>query len=258
MNSDNPTNGTDPWESEMSREFDKRVRDLHEAPLTFDNVKDKAMAIRRNRRIAVAGGILAAAAVVVPVAVLAGNGLGDSNEIPPTSSSPSPTQATDSNDPTPPTEAPVTTVGVGYLEGKTWHRADGSTVALDEAYFSAVELGDQLIAMSNTNGKLTVDVVDPDGTVVSSQRALSHRSQTPTTPRWRTSPAMVCSRPTRAYSGSCSRLVSSTATRSPPSPGVRTAPRWLTAVSSTSTTATARQRSCWTPMASATWPLPTP
>ena len=33
---------TDPWETEMSREFDQRVRDLHEAPLTLDQVKGKA------------------------------------------------------------------------------------------------------------------------------------------------------------------------------------------------------------------------
>ncbi len=40
---------TDPWETEMSREFDQRVRDLHEAPLTLDQVKGKAGRIRRTR-----------------------------------------------------------------------------------------------------------------------------------------------------------------------------------------------------------------
>jgi hypothetical protein len=174
MNNEQPPNEhTDPWESEMSREFDKRVRDLHEAPLTFDNVKGKAMTIRRNRRIAVAGGILAAAAVVVPIAVLAGNGLGDSNEIPPATTSPSPTRATDPNDPTPTTEAPQSGLGVSYLEGTTWHRADGTTVELDEAYFSAVELGDQLVATTNTNGRFTVDLIDADGSVVDSDKAYS-------------------------------------------------------------------------------------
>ncbi len=167
---------SDPWESEMSREFDQRVRDLHEAPLTFDNVKGKAMTIRRNRRVAVAGGILAAAAVVVPVAVLAGNGLGNADDASPdfASNSASPTQATDPNDPTPPTEAPGSTVGVSYLEGSVWHRADGSVVELDEAYFSAVELGDQLVATSNTDGRLNVDVIDADGGVADSFEALSY------------------------------------------------------------------------------------
>jgi len=177
MNNDH----TDPWESEMSREFDKRVRDLHEAPLTFDNVKGKAMTIRRNRRIAVAGGILAAAAVIVPVAILAGNGVGDSGEIPAATNSPSPTQATDSNDPTP-TEPPVSTLAVSYLEGSTWHRADGSDVELNLTYFSAVELGglsavelgDQLVATNNADGKLTVDVIDADGSVADSFETFSY------------------------------------------------------------------------------------
>jgi hypothetical protein len=144
MNDEQPNtsneHSTDPWESEMSREFDKRVRDLHEAPLTFENVKGKAMTIRRNRRIAVAGGILAAAAVVVPVAVLAGNSLGDSNGTIDPAETPTVTQATDPNDPTP-TEPPVRTLAVSYLEGSTWHRADGSDVELNPTYFSAVELG---------------------------------------------------------------------------------------------------------------------
>ena len=171
MNNDTPTNAGDPWETEMSREFDRRVRDLHEAPLTFDNVKGKAMTIRRNRRIAVAGGVLAAAAVVVPVAVFAGNGLGDSNgTIDPVA--PSVTQATDPNDPTP-TETPTGALGISYLEGSTWHRADGSSVELDEAYFSGVELGDQLLASSNDGGNWTVDVIETDGSVTESFDVLS-------------------------------------------------------------------------------------
>ena len=53
------------------------------------------MNIRRKRRAAVAGGILAAAAVIVPVAVLAGNGLGDDKA----PSRRSPTPATDRDRP---------------------------------------------------------------------------------------------------------------------------------------------------------------
>lgn len=183
MNDEQPPHGpvSDPWESEMSREFDKRVRDLHEAPLTFDNVKGKAMTIRRNRRIAVTGGILAAAAVIVPVAILAGNGLGNADDARPdfASNSVAPTQATDPNDPTPPTDAPGAAVRVSYLEGSTWHRVDGSTVELGEAYFSAVELGDQLVATSNTDGQLNVDVIDADGDVADSFEALSYPAANP-------------------------------------------------------------------------------
>src|SRR5687768_1352061 len=152
MNDEQPNasneHSTDPSESEMSREFDKRVRDIHEAPLTFENVKGKAMTIRRirrNRRIAVAGGILAAAAVVVPVAVFAGNGLGDSNDnLDPVA--PTVTQATDTNGPTP-TETPTGALGVSYLEGTTWHRTDGSSVELNHEYTAGAELDDSLLAV---------------------------------------------------------------------------------------------------------------
>jgi hypothetical protein len=168
MNDEQPTNGTDrstnSWESEMSREFDKRVRDLHEAPLTFDNVRGKAMTIRRNRRIAVATGVLAAAAVVVPIAVIAGNGLGDSNQNSDPVTSPSPT----------PTEAPLGAIGVSYLEGQTWRRADGTTVELGTRYDGGTELGDDLLAVRNSNGRLTVDVVDTEGSVSESFRTLSY------------------------------------------------------------------------------------
>ena len=170
----NDENGKDPWETEMSREFDQRVRDLHEAPLSFENVRGKAMTIRRNRRIAVAGGILAAAAVVVPVGIIAGNGFGNADDARPdfASNSPTPTQATDPNAPTRGPEPG--TLAVPYLAGSTWHRVDGSTVKLFDTYTAGVQLGDQLIATSNTDGGLSIDVVEPDGTVADSFAALSY------------------------------------------------------------------------------------
>jgi hypothetical protein len=154
MNDDRRADGTDPWESEMSREFDKRVRDLHEAPLTFEAVRGKAMTIRRRRRIAVAGGVLAAAAVVVPVAVIAGNDLGRSDgRADFATSSPTPTESS---------------AGASYLEGRTWHRADGATVELATRYDGGTELGTDLLAVRNDGGSLAVDVVDGNGTVVES------------------------------------------------------------------------------------------
>jgi hypothetical protein len=182
MNDEQPNtsneHSTDPWESEMSREFDKRVRDIHEAPLTFENVKGKAMTVRRKGRIAVAGGILAAAAVVVPVAVFAGNGLGDSNDnLDPVA--PTVTQATDPNDPTP-TETPTGALGVSYLEGTTWHRTDGSSVELNHEYTAGAELDDSLLAVrQDDRARLTIDVVDTDGAVVASLDAYSYPMASP-------------------------------------------------------------------------------
>ena len=71
------------WETEMSDAFDRRVRDLHEAPLSFDQVTTRARGIRRRRRAAVAGGILAVAAVITPIAVITAGDAGRTDGVPP-------------------------------------------------------------------------------------------------------------------------------------------------------------------------------
>lgn len=161
------------WESDMTaavnREFDQRVRDLNEAPLTLDHVKGKAMSIKRNRRLAVAGGVLAAAAVILPVAIVAGNGLGRTDELPPASSSSdpdqTPTEAVDTANPTP--AAPA---GPAYLDGDTLHRADGSTLQLPEAYAGGAELGEEFLGTRplGDGGRRVMDIVSSDGTVLES------------------------------------------------------------------------------------------
>lgn len=113
MNSDDKV-----WESAMSRDFDARVRHLHEAPLTLDDVKGKAGSIRRRRRAAAAGGVLAAAALIVPSVMLAGLPGGDDTGPEPVEE---PTQVID--------PAQVTT---GWFDPETGivHRPDGGTVEL--------------------------------------------------------------------------------------------------------------------------------
>lgn len=151
------------WESAMSRDFDARVRALHEAPLDLASVKGKAMTIRRNRRVAIAGGVLAAAAVIIPVAVIAAdNGVGNAPEAPVATNS----RGSDSPSPTTPTTA---TTGVDFLQGDTWHRADGTDVTLPHDYDSAVVWDDQLVATRYDGEVFSVaDVIDADGTVVDS------------------------------------------------------------------------------------------
>lgn len=170
----NPNRPTDDsaWESAMSRDFDARVRDLHEAPLDLASVKGKAMTIQRNRRIAVAGGVLAAAAVIVPVAAIAvSNGPGDEPE-PPVATNSKGTDAPSPSDPTvTDTAIPDHPVGGGadYVLGDVWYRADGSQVQLpaDHDYFGAVVWDDQLVA-TRVDGEVyaAADVIDADGTVV--------------------------------------------------------------------------------------------
>jgi hypothetical protein len=143
----------DPWEAEMSRQFDQRVRDLHEAPLSFDHVKGKAMKIRRTRRVAAAGGILAAAAVIIPVAVFAGQGLTDKD------SGPGPANPN-------PTVIDPGSSGFGYLEGKTLHLADGSTMKLPKTYYAVTVLGDTAFAVRNDDdtGQDYLDVFEGSAT----------------------------------------------------------------------------------------------
>ena len=151
------------WESAMNRDFDARVRDLNEAPLSFDHVKGRAMTIRRNRRLAAACGALAGAAVITPLAVLASNGADTTPDVPPANQS---TEVPDDRTP-----APDPTAGdLEYVRDGTWYRSDGSEVDLPEdVYDSAVIWNDQLVA-TRWDGEVysVADVVAPDGTVVES------------------------------------------------------------------------------------------
>ncbi|WP_170286072.1 hypothetical protein [Nocardioides rubriscoriae] len=159
---------SDPWESEMTSEFDRRVRDLHEAPLTLEHVKGKAITIQRKRRAAVAGGILAAAAVLVPVAVVAADttGNGRASEVPAATSSPTagPTTPAPTPTPTDPATDPATgpATGPAYLEGSTFHRADGtvSTLPRDDYLDAAVLGADEVAAYRTEEGDGFVDLVE--------------------------------------------------------------------------------------------------
>ncbi len=143
----------DPWETEMSRTFDQRVRDLNEAPLNLDQVKGKAVRIRRNRRIAVAGGVLAAAAVIVPVAVLAGGALTDESS-PPIANPDTPNQ----------TVTDPEGLGFGYLEGKTLHLPSGAEMTFPDRYRGGAVLGETFFGLRSDDetGQLSLDVTGPD------------------------------------------------------------------------------------------------
>ncbi len=147
------------WESEMSREFDDRVRDLDAAPLSLDQVRGRAGSIRRTRRVAVAGAVLAGAAVVLPVGVVASQGLGDDDSAPgPATSSASSSQVPAGVD---------GAIGVDYLDGRTWVRPDGATIELAATYRGGTVLGETLLGVRNDDetGRHYLDVVSTDGEV---------------------------------------------------------------------------------------------
>lgn len=152
---DDSSNPGPEWESELTRGLDQRVRDLHEAPFTLDQVKGRATTIQRRRRLAAAGGILAVAAVVLPIGIVAGRGLtGDDTRRPatPATTSPSPTEAVDGG----------SGLGLDYLSGSTWVRPDGTEVALGATYSSGTVLGEDLLAVRNDDetGQRVIDVID--------------------------------------------------------------------------------------------------
>lgn len=177
MNEEKPKD----WERAMSNEFDRRVRDLHEAPLSFDAIKGKATSIRRKRRAAVAGSVLAVAAVIAPVAVLALNDDQQSRTIQP---APNPTvvnEATDEPESTPtpeptddPTPSPANPLGIDYLEGRTLVRADGVVVDLPNDYQDGTRVGDDMfLGVASSEEGIFIEEVDGDGTFVGFDPALS-------------------------------------------------------------------------------------
>lgn len=143
----------------MSRDFDARVRDLHEAPLDISSVKGKAHKIKRNRRAAVAGGVLGVAAIVTPIAVLATDGDTRSRE---PDFAPEPTTS----------ETASGDVDRDYIVNGLWYRADGEVVQLPKnahRYEAAVIWDDQLVA-TRWDGEVfgIADVIDAEGDVADS------------------------------------------------------------------------------------------
>lgn len=151
---------TDPWESAMSRALDTRVRDLPESPLTFEQVRGRAVRIRRNRRLAGAGAVLAAA-VIVPVAVLGGQGLVSSGPGPGPADAPTGDTGTDD--------------GFAYVEGRVLHLSDGATVRLPERYDAVHAWGDRLVGVRNDDetGHDHLDFLETDGELLGSVESTS-------------------------------------------------------------------------------------
>jgi hypothetical protein len=98
--------------------------------------------------------------VIIPIAVLAGQGLVDEDSGPGPADTPSPN----------PTATDPGALGFGYLEGRTLYLEDGSTVKLPERYDGVTVLGDEILATRNDDdtGQDTLDVIDETGSVTES------------------------------------------------------------------------------------------
>ena len=172
MNDEQPKD----WERAMSNEFDRRVRDLHEAPLSFEAIKGRATSIRRKRRAAVAGSVLAVAAVITPVAVLALNDDPQSRTIQP---APNPTVVTDPTPTLDPTPAPISPsdpsqMNIDYLTGTTLVRAGRDALELPNTYQDGTRVGnDMFLGVAYGDEGIFIEEVDGDGTFVGFDPALS-------------------------------------------------------------------------------------
>lgn len=129
----------------FERELHRRADQVHGAPYSFDDVRGKALSIRRRRRTAVAGGVAAAVALVVLVPTLLGGGSG------PKSQAPEP--------------APATPGHTAVLHDGTLTLPDGGTVALgidneDVTNFGVLTDGRIVVATSQPYG---IQVFGPDG-----------------------------------------------------------------------------------------------
>lgn len=164
---------------EIGRALHDAVDSMADSPLGVDDVRDRAHVLRRNRRVVAGVGLAAAAVILVPTALVAGNGLRDSGAPPAASATPAPSATpsptpTDLPDPTPARTQPfdVSDLPTGaapalaWAEGTTIHRADGSTVTLTglDGIHQLAPMGDGwVVATDDGEGNLEAVLVDADG-----------------------------------------------------------------------------------------------
>ncbi|GAB3199694.1 hypothetical protein GCM10027062_17060 [Nocardioides hungaricus] len=131
----------------MERELARRAEGVHGAPLSLDDVRSRAVSIRRRRRAAVTGAVAAVVAlvVIVPTILAGGNGPG--------SKAPEP--------------APPAPGRAAVLQDGTLTLPDGGTVALDVDNADVLQLGvltDGRIVLA-TQKPYAVGIYAPDGTL---------------------------------------------------------------------------------------------
>ncbi len=140
----------------VGEELGRRAEQVNRSPFSLDNVRGRAVVIRRRRRVGAAVGALAAAAVLVPAAMLAAPALDRAVTPPPASQSP---------DPSPPASPEVSdpTEGVDRTGGSprvAWYAdgvvtlPDGSTLEPDVSHQpdGLATLLDGRVVLAGSNG----------------------------------------------------------------------------------------------------------
>lgn len=169
------TMGHDDEGRDLGRALHDRVDSMTEAPLTLGDVQGRARRLRRNRRIVAGVGVAAAAAILVPTAILAGDGLQRSSEPGFATGTPSPSvSASATTSPTPAATQPFdvsdlptgSAPGIAWADGRTIHRADGSTVevtGVDRIGELAPMGAGWVVATDDSQGNLEAVLVDASG-----------------------------------------------------------------------------------------------
>ncbi len=161
---------------DLGQALTDQVRDMNDAPLAIDDIRHRAGTVRRRRAMIAGAGIAAAAAIAVPLALVASNNLGDqasppvAAQSPSASASPSPGESTAA---TGPMDLDVSDLSTGdapalfWAEGTTIHSPDGSTVEVSgiDSISDLAPMGDGwIVATSDAEANLWVVSVAPDGT----------------------------------------------------------------------------------------------
>jgi hypothetical protein len=118
---------------DLTRSLREQADRIGGHPIDLESVRGRARGIQRRRRVVAGAGVLAAIALIVPVALTSGGGLlsGDDNLPPATNTSPTPigrvkavaASAPRGEDPS-----------VPWMDGSVLHQRDGTTTDLGKAY----------------------------------------------------------------------------------------------------------------------------
>ncbi len=148
---------------DLTRSLREQADRIGGHPIDFESVRGRAHSIRRRRRLAAGAGVLAAVAVIAPIAVTASGGLSRSDDsVPPATEVPNPTPV-----------GQVKAIGadaprgadpsVPWMDGTVLHQPDGATTDLGKAYHEVTPYDGGWAVVDLVEG--TTSFLDADGEV---------------------------------------------------------------------------------------------
>jgi hypothetical protein len=144
---------------DLTRSLQQQADRIGGHPIDFESVRGQARGIQRRRRVAVGAGVLAAIALMVPVALTSGGGLLSDDKVP-TVTTPGPTPIGRVK-----ADAPSAPRGQGpsipWMDGTVLHQPDGTTTDLGKAYQQVTPYDGGWAAADIAHG--TTTFLDGDG-----------------------------------------------------------------------------------------------